>query len=232
MTVTGHATKVRGFSLDEVYSAIVKHNRRPLMVSFVEPLDQQPTTKRNEQHQGVTLQQSQQPTDGDTDKEKSEDDTHRRSVRKYLSEKGMEACTDGVCRALAQHGTERGQWLSTLTTMAPATQRDLLEAVRAQYARDSPLRSLGKFALYVTVCNFTLTLSGLCRCRCFHLALRADTMAAFVRPAIDGTNNLSVNNKEAGERKLLTTQTFGRDSAGLLLDESVEQSHALESNVD
>ena len=106
MTVTGHATQVRGFSLDEVHSAIVKHNRRPLMVTFVEPLDQQPTSKRIEQHQGVTLRQSQQPTDGDTDEQESEDDSHRRSVRKYLSEKGMEACTDGVCRGGSRHGVD------------------------------------------------------------------------------------------------------------------------------
>ena len=72
-----------------------------------------------------------------------EDDVHR-SVREYLAGKGMEACTGGVCRALSEHGTEPSQWLSTLTGMASATQRDLLEAVRAQYARESPLRSLGK----------------------------------------------------------------------------------------
>eukprot|EP01043_Picozoa_sp_COSAG02_P123905 COSAG02_NODE_60926_length_270_cov_0.578947_1_plen_37_part_01 len=37
MAVLVYATQVRGLSLDEVYSAIVRHDRRPLMVTFVEP---------------------------------------------------------------------------------------------------------------------------------------------------------------------------------------------------
>ena len=76
----------------------------------------------------------------------SEDDIHR-LVREYLAEKGMDAWTGGICRALSEHGTEPSQWLSTLTGMAPATERDFLEAVRAQNAPESPLRSLGKIRL-------------------------------------------------------------------------------------
>jgi len=144
----GHATQVRGLSLDEVYAAIVDHEQRPLIVTFLDP------PARHEhlwvQHQGenegewerslspevVSVLVSEPAAD-------VEDDGHR-SVREYLAGKGMEACTGGVCRALSEHGTEPSQWLSTLTGMAAATQRDLLEAVRAQYARESPLRSLGK----------------------------------------------------------------------------------------
>jgi hypothetical protein len=225
MAVLVYATQVRGLSLDEVYSAIVRHDRRPLMVTFVEPVaslqGQHPTAKDDEQQQAVTLGLSHQPTYGGKGKEKIEGDTHRTLVRRYLAEKGMEACTEGVCRALAQHGTEGSQWLSTLTTMTPGTRRDLLESVRAQYARESPLRSLGKFASCMTGLPHTPVAV------CVQLARRADTTAASVAPAIDGNDSLF--NSEVRERKLLLPQTLGHTSGRL--DESVEQSHGLESNV-
>ena len=169
MAVIGYAFQVQGLSLDEVHCAIVKHNRRPLMITFVTPVSlgrlqgQDPTAKEDERQQPLALGQiaSQRLTGGGKEEHENENDTHRTSVRRYLAENGMEACTDGVCRALAQHGTKRSQWLSTLTSMGSATRRDLLEAVRAQYARESPLRSLGKFGSHMTAfANYTHTLLG------------------------------------------------------------------------
>eukprot|EP01043_Picozoa_sp_COSAG02_P064004 COSAG02_NODE_9231_length_2283_cov_1.119048_2_plen_192_part_00 len=163
MAVLGYACQVRRLSLDEVYSAIVKHKRRPLMVTFIVPdhlgrLQGQDLTPQDERQQPLALGHNSLQHSTAGGKEENESDTHRASVRRYLAENGMEACTDGVCRALAQHGTERSQWLSTLTSMGSATRRDLLEAVRAQYARESPLRSLGKFGSHMTGCKFILTL--------------------------------------------------------------------------
>ena len=132
---SGHATQVRGLSLDEVYAAIVDHEQRPLIVTFLDP------PARHEhlrvQHQGENEGEWERSLSPEVVSEPAADvqDNGHRSVREYLAGKGMEACTGGVCRALSEHGTEPSQWLSTLTGMASATQRDLLEAVRARLSK-------------------------------------------------------------------------------------------------
>jgi hypothetical protein len=125
---------VRGRPLDDVFAAIVEHDHRPLTMRFVTPLQRRAPTPEEEQ-------------------EEREEKTHTRAVRQFLSSKGMEACTSGVCEALSQHGTPRSEWLATLRAMGPATLRDLLEAVRAQYERESPLRNLCEWMMTAMRCD-------------------------------------------------------------------------------
>ena len=72
----GHATQVRGLSLDEVYAAIVDHEQRPLIVTFLDP------PARHEhlwvQHQGENEGEWERRREGEKEKRDGKREGERR----------------------------------------------------------------------------------------------------------------------------------------------------------